>query len=148
MFDGKHLAVRRIRPAELSEVVSFVDTVIAEVYPHLISDHARPLADPHHWRQGWRAAANAETLGAGRTAQDYITDLWVHRDYRGRKVGAALLSALEEEIAARGHKEMRLRVVEDNRQARKFYLNHGWREVKTYPHERDGHLMVDMLKTC
>lgn len=146
MFDETQLVVRRVRSSEIGDVVSFVENVISEVYPHLISDKARPLADPGLWRQGWVAAEKAEILGAGRTAEDRITDLWVHRDHRGRKVGAALLSALEGEIAARGYKEMRLRVVAENKRARQFYAAHGWREVKTYPHERDGHLMVGLEK--
>ena len=57
-----------------------------------------------------------------------------------------LLVALEEQIKSDGHSSARLRVVADNTRARKFYCVHGWREVRTYPHERDGHLMTDMEK--
>lgn len=143
---SKALKIRRLRPDELDDVCRFVESVITEVYGHLISDQARPLADKDQWREGWLAMDGSDIIGAGRTSKDYIPDLWVDAAYRGKGIGGALLAALETEIAKRGHQQMRLRVVAENKRARQFYAINGWREVKTYRHERDGHLMVDFVK--
>ena len=68
-------------------------------------------------------------LGACEHGDDYISDVWVSPDFEGRGIGSALLSALETEIAARGHTHARLHVAAANERALRLYQHRGYREI-------------------
>ena len=80
------------------------------------------------------------------TDAEWLDDLWVEKEHRGRNLGRQLLTLAEEEIAARGHDRARLRVVAENVAAILFYTAHGWREERRYPHERYGFDVAEMIK--
>ena len=72
-------------------------------------------------------ALKGETIiGTVLTGAEWIEDLWVHRDFRNRGVGRELLLRGEAEIAGRGYKTLRLRVVKTNERALSFYRRCGW----------------------
>lgn len=133
-------AVERDRGA----IEQLVSTIAAEVYGHLFQD-ASPRPEGR-WAQAVVAAAEGRIVGVMVADDDWIEDLWVAADWRRRGVGSRLLSAGEHEIAARGCTPARLRVIAENHGARCFYARHGWSEAETYPHEKWGFEMVDMIK--
>lgn len=63
---------------------------------------------------------------AGRYA--LISDLVVLPEGRGRGIGAALLARAEERAEAAGAGVLRLEVMAENREARRFYRRHGWQD--------------------
>lgn len=60
-----------------------------------------------------------------------IDGICVAREARGQGVGTALIEALAQSPAARGHAEMRLDVVDTNIRARALYERLGFRAVRT-----------------
>ena len=133
-------AVERDRGA----IEQLVSTIAAEVYGHLFQD-APPRPDGK-WAQALVAEVDGRLVGVMVADDDWIEDLWVARECRRRGVGGRLLAAGERQIAARGCPLARLRVIAENSGARCFYARHGWSEAETYPHERWGFAMVDMVK--
>jgi ribosomal protein S18 acetylase RimI-like enzyme len=81
------------------------------------------------------------------TDREWLDDLWVLRESRGRGVGRRLLAQAEVEINARGHDTFRLRVVQSNEAAIAFYCRHGWQIARTFPHEKYAITMLEMFKT-
>ena len=131
-------------PSDIAAIQALVRGVAGEVYGDLLHDPERiEITDSAGW---WVAQSDGRIIAAGCVKGDYVSDLWVEAGHRGSGVGAALLRQLEGQIAADGHARGRLRVVRDNDGARRFYRRHGWDEIRTYPHERDGHMMVDYHK--
>jgi GNAT superfamily N-acetyltransferase len=127
-------SVRRATASDVEAMRYTVHVIMCEVYGHLTPELPPPPEDD--WSRGWVAKSPHGLIGVGLTGNDTIDDLWVLAAHRGSGVGSVLLSALETEIAERGYALAKLRVVAENARARKFYAKHGWREVKTYPHER------------
>jgi ribosomal protein S18 acetylase RimI-like enzyme len=80
------------------------------------------------------------------TSEDWLDDLWVLREHRGYGVGRRLLAQGEQEIAARGHATLRLRVVRSNAAAIAFYERHGWRTAREFAHEKFSVMMLEMVK--
>ena len=58
-----------------------------------------------------------------------VHDLAVLPEYRGRRIGHALLAAAEERARARGCCKLTLEVLDDNRRARALYDRFGFRDV-------------------
>jgi hypothetical protein len=54
---------------------------------------------------------------------------------------------VEAEIIARGHETLHLRVVQSNAAAIEFYLRHGWRIARAFPHEKFSIAMLEMLES-
>jgi GNAT superfamily N-acetyltransferase len=136
-----------LRPATTSDrgaIEALVERVAVEVYGHLFPD-APPRPDGR-WAQGVVAEAAGRVVAVMVSDDDWIEDLWVAADWRRRGIGSRLLRAGERQIAARGCKLARLRVIAENHGARCFYARHGWSEAEIYPHERWGFEMVDMVK--
>lgn len=50
------------------------------------------------------------------------------------------------EICSRGHEVIRLRMVKSNTRAVHFYQRWGWRVNREFPHEKFGHVMLEMIK--
>src|SRR5262249_6100189 len=127
--------VRRATDADVSAIVRLVKSVVHEKYGHLIPEIPEPVDE---WRNALIAGADGVIVGVGLSGGDWIDDLWVQSSHRNAGIGFALLTGLEAEIAARAHREAKLRVFAENVDARRFYRRHGWRESITYPHERWG----------
>ena len=143
----RELAAVVIRPAaerDRAAIEALVAGVAAEVYGHLFrGDPARPEGN---WARGLLAELDARVVGVVVADDGWIEDLWVAADCRRGGLGRRLLSAGEAQIAAAGHRLGYLRVVAENHGARRFYARCGWSEVETYPHEKWGFEMVDMVK--
>jgi GNAT superfamily N-acetyltransferase len=143
------MASVRIRPAledDLPQIVQLVVEVVGETYGHLFKELPPVPNDFGVWGACWSALIDDMVIGIGLACGDYIDDLWIKRAYRGQGIGTALLGALERQIAGQGHTTARLRVVAENEGARRFYMRHGWQELKLYPHEVWGFPMLDMSK--
>ncbi|WP_332768145.1 GNAT family N-acetyltransferase [Phenylobacterium sp.] len=104
------------------------------------------------WDEDWTSARVAciddRVVGVGLTRDDVLNDLWVHPSAQGLGAGTRLLAELEQEIFARGFSIARLRCLEPNTRARKFYASRGWTEVRVYPHETIPLNTVDMEKAA
>jgi ribosomal protein S18 acetylase RimI-like enzyme len=77
------------------------------------------------WRLGLLALLTRDT----ENARFLMDGLFVAPHARGRGVGTRLLAAIAEEARARGYREVRLDVVEENRRARALYERQGYRAV-------------------
>ena len=133
-------------PNGLEQISNIVLEVTREKYGHLFSNELMISNDPNSWKRSWVVADNNIIVGVGLSNGDCVDDLWLRSEYRGRRIGSDLLSILESQIGKSGHLWARLRVVAENEAARRFYCRHGWQELKTYPHEKWGFLMVDLQK--
>jgi ribosomal protein S18 acetylase RimI-like enzyme len=100
-----------------------------------------------NWFSSWLAISGEEIVGVVMTRDEWLSDLWVRRDSRGTGIGRKLLARAEEEIRGRGHDTIRLRVVKTNTPAVDFYRRHGWRVQREFPHEKYGHMMLEMTKS-
>ena len=67
-------------------------------------------------------------IGAFDGRRGMVYHLAVHRDFRGRGIGAALLAEVEDRLKAKGCLKCLLHVFADNTEAIQFYGNRGWRE--------------------
>jgi ribosomal protein S18 acetylase RimI-like enzyme len=136
-----------IRPAvaaDRPEIERLVLTVARDVYGHLFEGD---VPEPEgNWEKALVAEQRGRLVGVVVAADDWIEDLWVARDQRGRGLGSRLLAAGERRIAAEGHAVAHLRVAADNERARRFYAARGWSETDAYPHERWGFMMLDLIK--
>lgn len=66
---------------------------------------------------------------------DEVEQLFVGPAGRGSGVAAQLLAEAERQVAAAGHPEALLAVVEGNTRARRFYEKCGWRDTGELPYE-------------
>jgi ribosomal protein S18 acetylase RimI-like enzyme len=122
-----------------------VQNVVDEIYGGLWAPPPLPI-DEENWRLGWTAVVNGEIVGIVLTHEEWISDLWVLSEHRGRGVGQRLLAQAEAEIADHGHRIFRLRVVKSNTMAINFYLQHGWRVDREFHNERLPIVMFEMVK--
>lgn len=74
-------------------------------------------------------------VGFVMVAGDEVEQLFVAAAHRGSGVAALLLAEGERRVAAAGHAEAWLAVVEGNARARRFYDKHGWRDGGDLPYE-------------
>jgi ribosomal protein S18 acetylase RimI-like enzyme len=135
-------------PDEKDSVRTLVQTVVDEIYGGIWAPPPLPI-DNEDWSLAWIATSEIgiQILGMVLTHEEWISDLWVLAEYRGRGVGRTLLVKGESEIAARGHKTFRLRVVKSNTTtAINFYRRQGWRVEWEFPHERLPTTMLEMIK--
>ena len=91
--------------------------------------------------------SDAKIVGVLLTNNESVTDLWVLRESRGHGVGGRLVKQGESEIANRGHRTFRLRVVKSNTAAVQFYTQKGWRIAREFPHEKYHRAMLEMVKS-
>jgi len=89
---------------------------------------------------------HAEIVGMVLTSHEWISDLWVLRRARGQGIGRRLLAQGESEIADRGYRTFRLRVVKSNTAAIGFYQGNGWRVQREFSHESLPIMMLEMGK--
>ncbi|MFC7363006.1 GNAT family N-acetyltransferase [Nocardioides astragali] len=76
-----------------------------------------------------------ELMGFVTVVGDEVEQLFVGPDARGSGVAAQLLAEAEGQVAAAGHPEAWLAVVEGNARARRFYEKCGWRDNGELPYE-------------
>ena len=139
------IVIRLIEPSEFALVHAMVQTIADETFANLFTSQV-PIGEPD-WAAAWLAVVGEEIVGVTKTQDMWVNDLWVRRDYRRTGVGGRLLAQAEEEICARGHKALHLRVVKSNTRAVEFYQNRGWRVHREFPHEKFGHAMFEMIKS-
>lgn len=145
MWKLSNIILRQAEPNDFEQISNLVRDVTREKYGHLFLDELMGSPDLNSWKRSW-VAVDDSVVGVGLSNDDYIDDLWLRSQYRGRKIGSELLSILESQIGKSGHLQARLRVVAENEAARRFYGRHGWQELRTYPHEKWRFLMIDMQK--
>lgn len=125
-----------------------IETVANETFKDLFAPNPVPLKfEDEDWPLAWVAVADEKIVGVIITNQEWVSDLWVFREHRGRGVGSRLLARGEAEIAARGHQTCRLRVVRSNTVAVQFYLGQGWQIAGEFMHEKYRHAMLEMARS-
>jgi len=141
------VVIRRPQPSEYNSVRVLIETVANETFKDLFAPNPVPLKfEDEDWPLAWVAAADEQIVGVIITNQEWVSDLWVFREHRGRGVGSRLLSQGEAQIAARGHQTCRLRVVRSNTVAVQFYLGQGWQIAREFAHEKYRHAMLEMAR--
>jgi len=138
--------IRRPKSHELQSVRAVVQTVVDEVYGGVWAPPPTPV-DKEGWERSWIAVVDEEIVGVVLTGGEWLDDLWVLREKRGLGVGQRLLAQAENEMAARGHEILRLRVVQSNAGAIAFYRRHGWQIARTFRHEIFPITMLEMSKS-
>jgi ribosomal protein S18 acetylase RimI-like enzyme len=138
--------IRRANPHERHTVRAVVQAVVDEIYGGLWAAPPLPV-DEANWELAWVAIANGEIVGVALTQEQWIDDLWVLREGRGRGIGRQLLETAEAEISERGHRELRLRVLKVNARAVEFYQRHGWQTARELFHEKLPVAVLEMVKT-
>ncbi|MGC2637260.1 MAG: GNAT family N-acetyltransferase [Acidobacteriaceae bacterium] len=131
---------------EQPTIHAFVQAIADETFAYLVPLPV-PLGEPS-WQSAWVAVAEGHIAGVTMTQEDWVSDLWIARDHRRQGIGSLLLARAEREIASRGYRVFRLRVVESNTRAVDFYLSHGWNVHHEFPHEKFGHAMFEMNKSA
>ena len=137
--------LRRPRPEEYDSVRAVVQTVVDEIYGGLWAPPPLPI-DEENWRLSWVAVVDTKIVGMVLTHEQWISDLWVLRENRGCGVGQRLLAQGEAEIVGRGHRTLRLRVLQSNTEAIKFYHRQSWHVAREFPHEKLPVTMLEMVK--
>lgn len=138
------ILIRRPLPSEHSLVSGLVHTVVEETYGRLLA--LPPLHIDGDWALAWVALVDAEMAGVVLSHQDWISELWVLHQFRNLGVGTNLLRQAEAEIAERGYDAARLRVVQSNVRAVRFYEVRGWIAQREFPHEQLPTTMIELSK--
>ena len=138
--------IRRPQFQEHDSVRAVVQTVVDEIYGGLWAPPPLPV-DEESWDLSWIAVLDTKIIGMVLTGGEWLSDLWVLRESRGCGVGQRLLAQGEAEIVARGHRTLRLRVVQSNAAAIQFYDRHRWRMAREFPHEKFPVMMLEMFKS-
>jgi ribosomal protein S18 acetylase RimI-like enzyme len=151
------IQIRRANPAESDSVRALIQLVADETFAYMWGPAHVPIGDDD-WSLAWIAISDAQIVdatkivgatpivGATITRDDFVTDLWVLREYRKQGVGQKLLAQAASEIAGRGYSKLRLRVVKSNTVAVNFYFGQGWQITREFPHEKFGHAMYELNK--
>ena len=143
------LVIRRPRASEYGTVQALIETVANETFKDLFAPNPVPLKfKDEDWPLAWVAVSDEKIVGVIITNQDWVDDLWVLREERRQGVGSRLLAKGEAEIATRGHRKCRLRVVKSNAVAVQFYLHQGWQIAREFAHEKYHHPMLELAKSC
>jgi len=122
-----------------------VQTVVNETYGGLWAPPPLHI-DEEDWSLAWIGVLHATITGMALTHREWLSDLWVLREFRGIGIGSLLLARAEAEIAESGNPCARLRVVQSNTTAQAFYAAHGWAAKREFPHERLPIVMIEMEK--
>jgi ribosomal protein S18 acetylase RimI-like enzyme len=140
--------IRRPESHEHPAVRALVTAVANETFANLFAPNPVPLKlEDEDWSLAWVAVCDSKIVGVLLTNHEWLSDLWVLRENRRHGIGRKLLAQGESEIAARGHRACRLRVVKSNTVAVEFYFHQGWRIAREFPHEKYSHAMLEMVKS-
>jgi len=131
-------------PGDLDGIRQLVSRVVLECYGHLLPGYKFDADE--NWPWSCVAEDTGAIVGVMLTGEDWVEDLWIHASHQARGIGDRLLGIAESEIAGRGYKIGRLRVVSENVRALRFYARYGWTEDSRYPHGINGFEMVEMTK--
>jgi len=105
--------------------------------PSLVPKVLKTLAYPAQTRnsKGAKGTATKDTKGGakGGPGEAELFFIGTRADRRGEGVGSALFHALAEEMRRRGMRAMGLIVDDENESAKRFYLRHGMRPLRTFP---------------
>jgi ribosomal protein S18 acetylase RimI-like enzyme len=143
------LVIRRPQTSEYGSVRLLIETVANETFKDLFAPNPVPLKfKDDDWPLAWVGVSDEEIVGVIITNQEWVDDLWVVREQRRQGIGSRLLGQGEAEIAARGYRTCRLRVVRSNAVAVQFYFNQGWQIAREFAHEKYHHAMLEMTKSC
>lgn len=142
----KSLNIRRTILSDYSAISDLVSRILAEKYGHLLTEQQIICSVQGPWIGSWVVEKDSKIIAVGLAKNDCIDDLWVSADHRNEKVGSLLLKKLENKIIGSGHLQGKLRVINENKDAIRFYITNGWSKVNTYPHEVYDFLMVDLVK--
>jgi ribosomal protein S18 acetylase RimI-like enzyme len=144
----RDLDIRRPQASEYGAVRVLLETVANETFKDLFAPNPVPLEfKDEDWPLAWVAVAAEKIVGVIITGQEWVDDLWVLREHRRQGVGGRLLAQGEAEIAGRGYRTCRLRVVRSNVGAVQFYLSQGWQIAREFAHEKYHHAMLEMTKS-
>ena len=142
------VVIRRPQPSEYQSVRALIETVVNETFKDLFAPNSVPLKfEDEDWPWAWVAVSDEKIVGVIITNQEWLSDLWVLREHRRQSIGSKLLAQGEAEIAARGHKMCRLRVVRSNAVAVQFYFSQSWQIAREFAHEKYHHAMLEMVKS-
>jgi len=142
------LIIRRPQVSEYGSVRALIETVANETFKDLFAPNPVPLKfENEDWPLAWVAVSDAKIVGVIITNEERVDDLWVLREQRRQAVGSRLLAQGEADIAARGYRMCRLRVVQSNAVAVQFYLSQGWQIAHEFAHEKYHHAMFEMAKS-
>jgi GNAT superfamily N-acetyltransferase len=142
------LVIRRPRTSEYGTVHALIETVANETFKDLFAPNPVPLKfKDEDWPLAWVAVSDQKIVGVIITNQEWVDDLWVLREERRQGVGSRLLAKGEAEIATRGYRTCRLRVVRSNAVAVQFYLHQGWQIAREFTHEKYHHAMLELSKS-
>ncbi len=142
------LVIRKPQASEYDGVRLLIETVANETFRDLFAPNPVPLKfKDEDWPLAWVAVSDEKIVGVVITNQEWVDDLWVLRERRRQGVGSRLLAQGEAEIAARGYRTFRLRVVRANAVAVQFYLSQGWQIAREFSHEKYHHAMLEMAKS-
>ncbi len=141
------MQTRQATIADQAQLKDCVQASLNATYGGLWSSEPVTVWD-EDWTRARIACVDHRIIGVGLTRDDVLSDLWVHPLAQGLGAGTRLLAELEQEIFARGFSVARLRCLEPNLRARKFYGSQGWEEVRVYPHETIPLNTVEMEKAA
>ncbi len=141
------LVIRRPQATEYGLVQALIETVANETFKDLFAPNPEPLKfKDEDWPLSWVAVSDGRIVGVILTDREWVDDLWVLPQQRRRGVGGKLLAQGEAEIATRGYRTCRLRVVRSNTVAVQFYLRNGWQIAREFSHEKYQHPMLEIAK--
>jgi ribosomal protein S18 acetylase RimI-like enzyme len=137
--------IRRAEPSENDSIQALVQTIADETFAYLFPNGHVPIGESN-WLSAWVALSQEQIVGVMMTRDEWVSDLWVRSDHRRAGIGTKLLAHAEDEIHSRKQNMLRLRVVQSNTRAVRFYQGHGWRVHREFPHEKFAHTMLEMIK--
>ena len=139
------MLIRRPDSSECPAVQTLVQTVVDEMYGGLWAQPPLDIGE-QDWSRSWVVVIEDEIVGVALTSDEWLDDLWIERRHRGQGIGSSLLLQAESEIANRGFRSARLRVVVSNVAAIVFYRRSGWQAEREYTHESLPVFMLEMSK--
>lgn len=90
---------------------------------------------PHRVADTTLAEVDGDLAGFVMVVADEVEQVYVAAPHRGTGVAEVLLDEAVRRVAADGHAEAWLAVVEGNARARRFYERRGWRDTGALPYE-------------
>ena len=159
---------RDATPQDAEALTSLFVRVFDDTFGHLYdrADYDTFLAehDVHHWRSqlsdpgfAIRVAENGTQLagyaklGSSKLPVESsasaveLRQLYVHQDWHGRGIAAALMDWTIDEARRRGAGELYLTVFTENGRARRFYERYGFDEVGPYKFMVGSHADEDII---